>query len=295
MRIGYPCINRGIGCSAGRTFRLNRYSDDLLRTKISENLDCLERIVNFNIQRGLLFFRISSDTIPFASHPVCRVDWSGEFRGELRRLGEMIRRGGMRVSMHPDQFVVINAQRREVVESSVRELAYHARFLDAMEMGEDARIQIHLGGLYKDRRGALERFVSEFMRLPGEVRRRLAVENDDRRFPLGDCLLIHDRIGIPVIFDSLHHQLLNRGESLVNAMKAAASTWTPSTGPPMVDYSSQYADGRPGRHADSLDEGDFTIFLEQTRGMRFDLMLEIKDKEKSALKALELARTLGRL
>lgn len=295
MRIGYPCINRGIGCSAGRTFRLNRYSEDLLRTKISENLDCLQRIIAFNVQRNLLFFRISSDTIPFASHPVCRVDWAREFRGKLRGLGAGIRRAGMRVSMHPDQFVVINARCPEVVESSVRELEYHAEFLDALELDGDARIQIHVGGVYGNRLSALERFIREFHKLPGAVRRRLAVENDDRRFSLADCILIHRRTEIPVICDTLHHQLLNSGESLREALDTAAATWRGSTGIPMVDYSSQYAGGRPGRHAETLEVGDFIHFLEQTGGMKFDLMLEIKDKETSALKALELARTHGRL
>ena len=294
MRVGYPCINRGIGCSAGRTFRLNRYSDTLLREKVAENLDCLERIIDFNIRRNLMFFRISSDTIPFASHPVCRVDWAKECKGKLRRLGGKIRRAGMRISMHPDQFVVINALRRDVVRASVRELAYHARLLDAMELGQDARIQIHLGGLYGDRRGALERFVTEFARLPKAVRERLAVENDDRRFSLADCMSIHERSGTPVIVDNLHHQLLNRGETLRAAMKTAARTWTRVTGPPMVDYSCQMPGGRPGRHAETLDDDDFIRFLTETVNMDFDLMLEIKDKEISALRALKLARSLGR-
>ena len=58
----------------------------------------------------------------------------------------------------------------------------------------------------------------------------------------------------------------------------------------MVDYSSQKRGQRKGRHAPSIDTRDFKQFLEETKFFDFDLMLEIKDKEKSALKAIEIAR-----
>ncbi|HDP93814.1 MAG TPA: UV DNA damage repair endonuclease UvsE [Candidatus Aminicenantes bacterium] len=293
MRIGYPCINRGIGCSAGRTFRLAGYTPQRFREKVSENLACLRRILEFNRREGLLFFRISSDTVPFASHSVCDVDWAFEFAAELVELGEIIKQSGMRISMHPDQFVLINAEKSVIVEASIRELAYHAAFLDAMGLDRQARIQIHVGGLYGDREGALSRFVEVFAGLSQTLRQRLAVENDDRRFSMRDCLWIHERTQIPVICDNLHHRLLNHGESLGQVMEAAAGTWSNATGPLMVDYSSQYPGGRPGRHVEHLDAHDFNAFLDQTQGLDFDLMLEVKDKEKSALKARDLARARG--
>ncbi|MDY0297659.1 MAG: UV DNA damage repair endonuclease UvsE [Acidobacteriota bacterium] len=295
MRIGYPCINRGIGCSAGTTFRLAGYSAARLREKIKDNLACLQRILEFNHAQKLLFFRISSDTVPFASHPVCDVDWAAEFSTELAQLGERIRRDNMRISMHPDQFVLINAEKSDIVDASIRELEYHAAFLDAMGLDLHARIQIHVGGLYNDREAALKRFVNVFESLPEAVRRRLSVENDDRRFSARDCLWLAERTRIPVICDNLHHRLLNHGESLREVMAAAAETWNASCGPPMVDYSSQYPGGRPGRHVEHLDAADFIAFLDEVDGLEFDLMLEVKDKEKSAMEARDLARARGRL
>ena len=56
------------------------------------------------------------------------------------------------------------------------------------------------------------------------------------------------------------------------------------------DISSEVLDGRKGSHTESIDLKLFRRFLEETRPYDFDIMLEIKDKEHSALKAVELVR-----
>ncbi|MEM4729778.1 MAG: UV DNA damage repair endonuclease UvsE [Thermoplasmata archaeon] len=295
-RIGYPCINLSIGCTPASGFRLAHYSERRLLSTVASNLSCLQKILLWNAERGLLFFRISSDTVPFASHPVCDVRWWRVFGSELRELGDFIRKKCMRISMHPDQFVLLNSPRPSVVRNSVAELVYHARLLDAMGLGEDAKVQIHSGGLYGDREGALRRFAEAFLCLPEEVRRRLAVENDDRLFGIQDVMELHRRTGAPVLLDVFHHETMERGNGRVEgpraALELAAATWRRADGPPMVDYSSQEPGARPGAHARTLDAAHFSAFLRSTAGMRYDLMLEIKDKERSAIRALALLGTL---
>lgn len=285
MKIGYPCINRSIGCSAAGTFRLASYSPGRFRETLAGNLACLNRILEYNRAQGLLFFRISSDLVPFASHPVCRVDWRAEFAQELRSLGALIRGAGMRISMHPDQFVLLNALKDAIVRSSVAELLYHCAVLDGMELPRTAKVQIHVGGIYNDKTAAMERFVKEYLRLSSSVKKRLVIENDDRLFSLQDCLRIHAQTGIPVLFDSFHHECLNNGESVAEALRAAARTWREEDGVLMLDYSQQAPGKQKGAHRDSIRIPAFRAFLESTRGTEFDIMLEIKDKEKSALRA----------
>ncbi len=289
MKIGYPCLNRSLGCTSSRTFRLASYSPERIAETVALNLSCLRKVLDWNESRGLLFFRISSDLVPFASHPVCRFDWAGRFRAELEEIGEFIRTRGMRISMHPDQFTLINSPRKEIWESSRAELTYHAEVLDAMRLDKTAKIQIHVGGVYGDRERSLKRFAARSKRLPAAVRRRLVIENDDRSYGFSDCLKLQAATGIPVLFDVFHDRLLPSGMSLPEALAALSATWKSEDGLPMIDYSCQEPGKRPGSHGESMGLGEFKKFLKSSRPFDFDLMLEIKDKEISALAALRAA------
>lgn len=290
MRIGYPCINRSIGCSANRTFRLASYSDERLRTTVTDNIACLDRILAWNLDYDIRFFRITSDLVPFASHPVCTFFWQEHFRGKLEKTGEFIRSTGTRISMHPDQFIVLNSPDEKVVERSVAELDYHARVLDALGLDTTAKIQIHVGGVYGDRAESIRRFIRIYNQLDPSITRRLVVENDDRRFMVTDCLTIHDQTGIPVLFDVFHHNCNNNSERVVDLLPVIKRTWKRADGILMVDYSSQHVEKRAGSHTDHIDTEDFRKFLAISAPYDMDIMLEIKDKEKSALAAIVYAR-----
>ncbi|AGB03062.1 UV DNA damage repair endonuclease UvsE [Methanoregula formicica] len=290
MRIGYPCINRGIGCSANKTFRLASYSEERLVETVAGNLACLKKILVWNRQNGILFFRITSDLVPFASHPVCTFPWQEHFKNELAETGEFIRKAGIRISMHPDQFIVLNAPDMEVAGRSIAELAYHAGVLDAMGLDRTAKIQLHIGGVYGDKEASLARFARTYEQLDPAIRRRLVIENDDLRFTAADCLNVHEETGVPVLFDVFHHACNNAGEEMAKALLLTGETWKKSDGIPMIDYSSQHPGKRPGSHADHIDPAGFSAFLDHSRPCDRDIMLEIKDKEVSALVACDLAR-----
>jgi UV DNA damage endonuclease len=289
MKIGYPCINTTIGCKSSRTFRLKSYSEKRLIETVENNLACLGRILRFNLKHNILFFRITSDLIPFASHPVCKFDWQRSFGREFKAIGDFVKKWGIRISMHPDQFTLINSLDQRVFENSVRELVYHAQVLDLMKLDTSAKIQIHVGGTYRDRDRSMIRFVERFEKLDEIVKRRLVIENDDRCYSLRDCIQISAKTGIPVLFDVLHHEVNSSGETIQEAFGLFTKTWKEKDGLPMVDYSSQMAGHKIGKHAEAINLEHFREFLDKSKPYDFDIMLEIKDKQTSALKAIEIA------
>jgi len=292
MKIGYPCINRSIGCTANSTFRLVNYSESNLIEKVTNNLDCLSKILRYNLDNDLLFFRISSDLIPFASHPVCTFNWQEYFKERFQDIGTFILENDIRISMHPDQFVLINSNNDSIVTKSILDLKWHCEVLDLMGLDETAKVQIHVGGVYGDKMSAIGRFVDNYKKLPDFIKKRLAIENDEKLYSLKDCLSVSKKTGIPVIFDSFHHSCLNNGETMEEAIKLSRKTWEKQDGILMTDYSSQAPNGRFGKHATSIDVENFRDYLKETREHDFDIMLEIKDKEKSALNAIEVIKNI---
>jgi len=289
MRIGYPCINTSIGCKSSRTFRLKSYSEERLVETVENNLVCLMKILEFNVEHNILFFRITSDLVPFASHPICKFDWQGSFGKWFKAIGDFIKSYGMRISMHPGQFTLINSPDNRVFENSVRELIYHEQVLDLMELDTSAKIQIHVGGTYRDKDGSMIRFVERFENLDEIVKKRLVIENDDNRYSLRDCLQISAKTGVPVLLDVFHHGVNSSGETIPKAFGLFTKTWKEKDGLPMVDYSSQKAGHRIGKHIETINLEQFREFLDKSKPYDFDIMLEIKDKEMSALKAIEIA------
>jgi len=290
MKIGYPCINWTIGCKGDRTFRLKSYSEERFIETVENNLSCLKKILNFNIKNNILFFRITSDLIPFASHPVNNFVWQEYFKKDFAEIGDIIKNNGIRISMHPDQFIVLNSIRKDVVKRSIEELVYHCEVLDLMNLDYTAKIQLHIGGAYGNKEKAIGNFIDNYSLLDDKIKKRLIIENDDKIYSLKDCLYLSNKIRIPVLFDSFHHSILKNNEKVIDCIKKTSKTWMKKDGIPMVDYSSQEPNMRAGKHAEKINLNDFKKFINSTKPYDFDIMLEIKDKEKSAIKAVKILK-----
>ncbi len=292
IKIGYPCINNSLSCKSSSGFRLKNYSQERVKKTVKSNLDCLQQILQYNKEHGIYFFRISSDLIPFASHSIMDFEWQTYFKKTFQEIGTFIKSNKMRTSMHPGQYTVLNSNKKDVYYQSIKNLQYHTELLDLMELDTTAKIQLHVGGVYGNKRKSLQRFIDRYKKLNDQIRNRLIIENDERSYNLNDCILINKQTEIPVVLDIYHHKLNNQGDTMVQGFQKVKKTWAEEDGPPIIHYSTQKVGGNPGNHAQKLDAGHFKHFLKEMKLFDFDIMIEIKDKEKSALKALELLKTI---
>jgi len=135
---------------------------------------------------------MGSEFVPFASHEKVRKEsfkesfnWVKDLSKELAEIGELVKMHGIRLSMHPDQFVLINSPDMNIFQRSFEELHYHAQLMDAMQLDSTHKFQIHLGGKYDDKQKSMQRFVDRYKNnLTDDIRKRLVLENDDHIYSL---------------------------------------------------------------------------------------------------------------
>lgn len=288
MRIGYACQGIGIPQTNLRTCQARNATPELLNELTAHNLGVLAQLLQYNARNDIHMFRITSDLIPFGSSPVNPLPWWDTHRETFQEIGTFIRDNDIRVSMHPGQYTVLNAKEPDVVKRAILDLAYQTRVLDLLQTGPDSKIILHVGGVYGNRPEALARFSDTWQSLGNGIKRRLIIENDERSYSAGEVLALGTKLGIPVVFDNLHHQLNPGSETLSDAAWIAAcrETWQPADGNQKIHYSQQAPGRRPGAHSETISVAPFLEFVASLASPRPDIMLEVKDKNLSARKCV---------
>jgi UV DNA damage endonuclease len=270
------------------------------------SLEYLRAIFVYLAKNNISMYRMSSDVAPYVTHPDMP-QFHGqieECRAELRDLGRQAKAQGLRLSFHPSQFILLNSPDEALTTKSIADLSAQARILDSMELGPEAVLITHVGGVYGDIISGRERWVQTYARLPEHVRRRLVLENDDTRYTVGDILWINERTGVPLVFDYLHHWCLNRnGMDAHEALAACLRTW-PDGVRPKIHFSSPRTEMRTierknkktgktekvqappiwSGHADYINPFEFLTFMRGAADQPdFDVMIESKLKDVSLL------------
>ena len=288
MAIGYACLLVGVPGTALSRCIVKTATEEKLRTVITRNIHALDQIMEYNQKNGIHLFRISSDIIPFGSHPVNQLHWWEEYKEELAALGEKIRAYEIRVSMHPGQYTVLNSLDEGVVERAIQDLVYHDRFLHALGMGTTSKLVLHIGGVYGDKISASKRFVTNFACLPDSVKDRLILENDDKNYTIEEVLAIAHQTGSPVVFDNLHHAIHPSAQRCSDRewMLACRQTWKEADGRPKIHYSQQEPGANVGAHSQTIRLPEFADYYAMIP-QETDIMLEVKDKNLSAVKCIQ--------
>lgn len=284
MRLGYASLVKDLPQANFKTLRLNNYSEERLKDVIAHNLNSLDQIVDYNIEHGINMFRISSSLIPFGSHPINTLDWQKEFKDEFKGISDKLREHDIRFSVHPGQYTVLNSLNEEVVKKSILELDYHVKVLESVGGSQENKMILHIGGVYGDKGAAMMRFIDVAKnRLSKGIKKHLVLENDERSYTAKEVLFIAQATSLPMVFDNLHHQINPSLENLsdLDWIEKVEETWTLKDGNQKIHYSQQDPGKRPGGHSETINLALFNDFYQ---GVHADIMLEVKDKNRSVLK-----------
>lgn len=221
-----------------RTVTLSRYRalnpaerEAKLRALYAENIRILHSAAAYCAARNIRLYRMSSSLFPM-------LDLAGDDTGgavldslapELRAAGEAFRAAGIRVLMHPEQFIVLNSDRPEVRSSSLHALQSHARVMDALGLERSHWNLLLLHGGKGGRGAELQALIPD---LPDAVRLRLGLENDERAYGSQDLLPICEATGTPFVFDAHHHVVREKladqeDPSVREWVLRARATWQP--------------------------------------------------------------------
>lgn len=219
------------------------------------NAEALLASLEFCASHGIGAFRINSQILPVKTDPAAGYEMNelpggADIIARFRECGRFARSNNLRLSFHPDQFVVLNSPNPQTLAHSLGELNYQAEV--AEWVGADT-INLHGGGAYGDKAAALGALRRNIERLPKPVRLRLTLENDDKVYTPSDLLPVCADTGAPLVYDVHHHRSLPDGLSVAEITDRARKTWPAE---PLSHISSPLAgwDGpKPERHHDYID------------------------------------------
>ncbi len=295
---GYACINMGFS-NRPKSKRITTNRTMIKRTfhekgigyaseLALQNVRDLYKILQWNLENDIYFYRLSSDIIPWASeYEMEELPDYNQILAACLKAGNFAREHGMRLTSHPGPFNKLASPKERVFQLTYKDLKVHGDLFDMIGLPRTpyAKLNIHVGAAYGDKPFALDNFCRNFERLPENVRSRLTVENDDKPSLYATDELytgVHERIGIPIVFDYHHHRLHPGGQSEQEALETALSTW--GSVKPVVHYAESRCIEYNNPKIKPQAHSDYVIAEFDDYGHNFDVMIEAKHKELALLR-----------
>lgn len=262
---------------------------DKLLSVTDANLTNTLRALHYNIAHEIKVYRMSSSIVPLATHPEVKWDYKTPFQEKFKRIGDLVKEHGLRVSFHPNQFTLFTSPRPHVTENAIGDLDYHVSMLELMGLDNRAITNIHIGGSYGDKEETLKRFHNNFDTVSERIQSRITLENDDKTYNAEETLSVCEDRGVPFIFD-YHHHMANQGDGLSdNFFERVEKTWQNRGVSVKYHLSSPKSESAYRSHADYVDPEFALPFIKMLKehGKDADIMVEAKKKDLAALKLVE--------
>ena len=298
VNLGYACINmtlqkQKITCNRGmikRTFQAKgiAYASELALS----NVTALKKIIEWNNANDISVYRMTSCLFPwFSEYDIFDMPDIDAIADIMSEAGKIAMDAGQRLSFHPGPFNCLGSHNESVVQKTIAELDAHAAQMDLMGLpvSPRAKINIHIGGAYGEHDKALARFCNNFKRLAPSTQARLTVENDDRQSMFSTKMLydgVSKHIGVPIVFDSHHHDLGPQDLDYHDAFHLARQTWDARGVKQQCHHSNSRKDYEdPSVKATAHSDWYYTPFEAYDKDV--DVVLECKKKEQALFKYRE--------
>lgn len=245
---------------------------------VRANAEALRLALAYCVAHGIGSFRINSQILPVKTHrgvgyAIGDLPGAAEIVAAFKACGCFAKQHGLRLTFHPDQFILLSALKPEITRLSIADLEYQTEV--AAWVNADV-INIHAGGAYGNKAEALARVAAAIKTLPAAVRSRLTLENDDRVYTPADLLPLCRETGLPFVYDVHHHRCLPDGLSVAEVTSQALATWERE---PLFHLSSPrdgFGSKNPRPHHDFIAPSDFP---EEWAGLDLTVEVEAKAKE----------------
>lgn len=289
-KIGYACINLHLKPRGFKDCRLNsvyKYGMNYLRDKIINNLVLTKDILEWNIENKIFMYRVTSTLFPLVNHPDIIKDFKWRWQEDeeiqmyMKEIRRIVEKNHIRLSMHPDQFTVLNSLNEKVVKNSMDYLQHHYEVLKNLG-GTD--IIIHTGGVYGDKQASMERFIRCFYQLDESIQKMLRLENDDVSYNVGDVLCINNKTRIPIVLDFHHYRCNHETELNKDHIIKINDTWEKTGLIPKMHISSGKTSPDDKKHSDYIKYEDLEALIRMIGNIDVDLMIEAKKKDKAVLR-----------
>lgn len=260
----------------------NNKGIDLLTERIRLNFKNFKKVLKYNYDNKIKFYRMTHTMFPLFTHPSVNIDYKEIFKEDFKRLKESISKYNIRIDTHPDEFCLLTSEKISVTLNSIEILKFHLSIFKLL--GINGKCVLHIGSSKPTKEEALDRFKINYNKLPEELKSLIILENDDKTYTVTDTLTLCEELNIPMVLD-YHHFICNheKNERIDKLLPRIIKTWENTNLNPKMHFSCSLNSKQKRNHSTYLNYNSFIKFLKLLKPLNtdIDVMLEAKGKDEA--------------
>ena len=260
---------------------------DLLTKRIKLNFKNFEKVLKYNHDNKIKFYRMTHTMFPLLTHPSININYKEVFKEDFKRLKEKINKYNIRIDTHPDEFCLLTSDKDIVTNNSIDILKFHLEIFKLL--GINGRCVLHIGSSKPTKEEALNRFKDNFNKLPKELKNLIILENDDKTYTVSDTLTLCEELNIPMVLD-YHHFICNhdKNEKINKLLPRIIKTWDNTNLNPKMHFSTSINSKQKRNHSTYLNYNFFIKFLKLLKPLNtdIDIMLEAKGRDEALFRLI---------